>query len=228
MKKGFSVVELIMTIAIIGILASLATVQTLRSQMVARDSERADDVRAISIYFQEIYNKGQPDGNVIPSGDAGVTTAVPMGYPSTSLQTISDTQTTAIFDGLDIAALKSPKMPSSVVAPNFSLIKAVSTADMDNSTATKTAGGVSLSASNDVYVYQPLDANNALCQFATGLVSTGIGVSATTGKTGVSTQQVIAPRLANNCVKFNIFYYSEIKEIIIKVQGARNSTDGLY
>lgn len=229
MKRGFTIVEIILVITIIGILASLATVQALRSQMVARDKGRADDIRAISLTFQDIYGNGQVEGNIIASGDATVNSAVVMGYPSTSLLSstyTNDSQTTSIIQNIGLDARKSPFLASSATSPNFSLVAATSTADLDNSA--KTAGGITLGKTNDVYVYQPLDSTGALCQYATGLVSTGTGTSATTGKVGVSTQAVIAPRLIDNCVKFNLFYYSEGQDAIIKVQSAKSSSDGLY
>jgi prepilin-type N-terminal cleavage/methylation domain-containing protein len=228
-NKGFSIVEMIVVMAIISILAALGTVQTLRAQMAARDKERADDVKAISLTFQDIYEHGNIDGNIIASGDASVTSAVVMGYPSTRLlssATASNIQTTGIIQNIRLDARKSPFLASGTTAPNFSMVAAASNADLNNTT--KTAGGISLSTTNDVYVYQPLDSNNALCVYATGLVSTGTGTSATTGKVGSTNQQVIAPRLVDNCVKFNIYYLSETTDTIIKVRSEKSSSDGLY
>lgn len=229
MKRGFTIVEMIVVITIIGILASLATVQALRSQMVARDKVRTDDTRAINLTLQDVYENGQIEGNIIASGDATVNSAVVMGYPSTSLLSstyTNDSQTNSIIQNIRLDALKSPYLPSSATFPDFSLVAATSNADLDNSA--KTAGGITLGKTNDAYVYQPFDSNGALCQYATGLVSTGTGTSATTGKVGVNTQAVIAPRLIDNCVKFNLFYYSEGQNAIIKVQSAKSSSDGLY
>lgn len=228
-NKGFTVVEMIIVITIIGVLASLATVQMLRSQSVARDKERADDVKAIMINLQDIYESGQVDGSIIASGDLSVTTAVNMGYPSTRMLDsvyIGTAQATGIIQSIRLDALKSPFLHSGAASPNFSLIAATSNADLNNTN--KTAGGITLGTSNDVYVYQPLDANGALCVFATGLVSTGAGTSATTGKAGVNSQYVIAPRLIDNCTEYNIYYYSEADDLVIKVESPKTSSDGLY
>ncbi len=227
--KGFTVVEMIIVITVIGILASISTVQMLRSQMIARDKERADDTKSISINLQDVYENGQIEGAIVASGDGTVTNEVAMGYPSTSLLSstyAADSQTNTIIQGIRIDARKSPYIHSAATPPNFSLVSATTNADLNNTN--KTAGGVTLGKTNDVYVYQPLDSNNALCQYATGLVSTGSGTSATTSKAGVASQHVIAPRLINNCVKFNIFYYSEGDDAVIKVQSAKSSSDGLY
>ncbi len=228
-NKGFSIVEMILVIAILGILAALGTVQSLRSQTIARDKERADDVKGISLTLQDTYDNGHVEGNIVASGDGSVTNAVAMGYPSTRLLNssyASDAQTTSIIQNIRLDARKSPYLASTATAPNYSLVPATTNADLNN--GAKTAGGITLGTSNDVYVYQPLDSTGALCVYATGLVATGLGTSATTGKAGSASQAVIAPRLADNCVKFNIYYLSEGGDEIIKVKSQKSSSDGLY
>lgn len=227
-NKGFSVVEMILVIIIIGILASFGTVQMLRSEAIARDKERADDTSAISLALQDVYDNGNIDGNTVASGDVSITSAVVMGYPSTTLlsNANTDSQALTIFQNIRLDALKSPYLASGASYPTFSMVAATSNADLDN--VAKTAGGVTLSKSNDVYVYQPLDSNGALCRFATGNVGSGSGNSATTGKAGSASQAVLAPRLVDNCVKFNIFYFSEGEDGVVKVQSQKTSSDGLY
>jgi len=228
-EKGFTIVEMVVVIAIIGILAALGTVQMLRSEAIARDKERSDDVRAISLTFQDVYDNGNIDGNIVASGDPSVTSAVVMGYPSTAIASSSysyDSQTTTILQNIRLDALKSPYLAASATPPTYSLVPATSNAGLDNTA--KTAGGVSLGTSNDVYVYQPLDSNGTLCKFATGDVTAGTGVSSTTGKAASPNQIVEAPRLANNCVKYNIFYFSEGQNAIIQLQSQKSSSDGLY
>jgi prepilin-type N-terminal cleavage/methylation domain-containing protein len=228
-NKGFTIVEMIVVITIISILAALGTVQMLRSEAIARDKERADDVSAINLTFQDVYDNGHIEGNIVASGDASVTSAVVMGYPSTAIAMSAysaSAQTTTILQNIRLDALKSPYLASSAVSPTFSLVPATSNAGLDNTALT--AGGVSLGTNNDVYVYQPLDSNGTVCKFATGDVTTGTGTSATTGKAASANQIVEAPRLANNCVKYNIFYFSEGQNAIIKVQSQKSSSDGLY
>ena len=226
--KGFTVVEMVVVITIIGVLATLATVQLLRSETVSRDKQRADDVASINLTLQDIYDTGQVENSIIDSG-VGVTNSVPMGYPSTQLVNsayMSLSQASSILQSIRLDARKSPKLHSTAVSPSFSIVAATSTADLDN--VAKTAGGITLSTTNDVYVYQPLDSNGALCLYATGLVSTGAGTSATTGSVGSNGSHVIAPRLADNCVRYNIYYLSESQDMIIKVRSKRISSDGLY
>lgn len=227
-NKGFTVVEMIVVIAVVGILAALGTVQVMRSQTVVRDKERADDVKSINLTLQDVYDNGNIEGNIVASGDVSVTSAVAMGYPSTRLLTgpSTDAQATSIIQNIRLDARKSPYLASTATSPNFSMIAATTNAGLNNTT--KTAGGRTLGVSSDIYVYQPLDSNGALCLYATGLVATGTGVSATTGKNGSANQAVIAPRLVNNCVRFYIYYYSEGSDSIIRVESQKSSSDGLY
>lgn len=202
-KNGFTIIELTIMIVIISILASLGTVQLLRTQLVARDKERVDDINTIAAFFENTYQNGQPDGVVIPSGDPTVTTATPMGYPSTAItstssQTEIQAQTQAILGAIDQRALKSPLKKTLSIA---------AVASNDNVDRTGTA--VTPSSTTDQYVYQPLKSDGTVCTVANP--SNGLSPNP---------QTVIAPRLDDVCVKFRIFYISEAK----KIWQVKNST----
>lgn len=53
-QKGFTLVELLVTIAIMGILASMVGLSTLGSRVKARDARRMTDLRSV-IVAQELY-----------------------------------------------------------------------------------------------------------------------------------------------------------------------------
>ena len=207
--KGFTIVEIIVVIVIIGILGTLAGSQVLRSQLVARDKERENDVKIIASTLERVYMTGQLDGAAIPSGDPLLTTAVPMSYPSTLLiSSTTDAQTKAILGAIDPNAMKSP------IKKAMSLVGATSNAGVTSST---TAAGktINATAADDVYVYQPLHgSDDSLCPNA---------------NTSNASQSVIAPRLAaaNPCDKFKIYYFSETSSTIKVLVSKNDQVNGL-
>lgn len=187
--KGFTIVEVVVVILIVGILASLGSVQLLRSQLVARDKERVDDVTTIANHLENVYKSGQPNGTIIPAGDSLVTTATQMGYPSTALISLpNDDQTKAILGSINPEALKSP------LKKTMSLTAAADNIDISGNNVTPTS-------SNDNYIFQPLKSDGSLCTIANS-----------SNLNDPNPQRVIAPRLSDECVAFNLYYVSEAKE----------------
>lgn len=139
LQRGFTIVELIVVIVILGIIMSLAVVSVINSQVGARDTEREEDVQAIARQMESIYD------------DSTFGTVVLASYPGT-LQI--DWLTNEIQDGLDKRALYSPSANNT--GP-FSLISA-STANENPGSITPKPG-----PNNDIYVYQPLKADGSLC-----------------------------------------------------------------
>ncbi len=206
---GFTLIEVSIVLVIIGILTTLVSVQVIRTQMVARDKERENDVKIIAGVLETIRSLGQVDGNVIPSGDPLVTNAGPMGYPSYEwLNMPSKAQSKAILGSIDPEVTKSPyRKPLALVLAN------------DNSGIVGNMGAgkiIAANSSDDKYVYQPLNSDNSLCMYGNGL-SYNLA-SATID------QDVIAPLLADpsSCVKFTIYYFSEATNSI-KTLSSRNA-----
>jgi type II secretion system protein G len=54
--KGFTLIELMVVIAIIGLLASIITVSLFSAQAKGRDAKRVADVRTIQLALEEYYN----------------------------------------------------------------------------------------------------------------------------------------------------------------------------
>lgn len=198
-QKGFTIVELTVVMLILSILLAFGIVQLNRSMLLARDKERTNDIEIISTTLENIYKRGSIGGKVIPSGD-GMTQAVPLGYPSTSLITeTSDVQTLAIKDSIGSPALSSPLQNGAVSLR----------ATLTTSTPSYPSN---ITTSTDLYYYQPLKADGSLCSLAN---STNIN------------QKVIAPRLINECVGFNLYYISEIESTVKLKKSLAWNTEGL-
>lgn len=132
-------VEIIITVTIMGILLVLAVVNLNATQVKARDDERRADVEAIASAFETYYQRG-------------TLTADPGSYPGTSTSNSSNnTIRSNIENDISIQSLLAP----GVNDPTKSLISATN--------STQTATGVTPQPTVDQYVYQPLRADGTLC-----------------------------------------------------------------
>lgn len=139
-QRGFTVVELIITITIMGILLVLTVVNVSSSQMRARDDERAADVQSIALNLESYFSAQQTD-NAFSGGS----------YVGADYLTDS-TFVGGTLPDIDPKVLRAPGIELS--APQ-SFIKAT------NNVQTK--AGVLPQPTKDTYVYQPLTAAGALC-----------------------------------------------------------------
>lgn len=134
-KRGFTIVELIIVITIMGILLVLGVVNLNGSQANARDAERKSDVESIAVALESVYSSGYiSQDHLTKIGQ----------YPST---TDLSSYPTNILKDIDINALKAPSVADT------SLISAT-----DPSTATPISP-----LSKDQYIYQPLTKDGLLC-----------------------------------------------------------------
>lgn len=144
-RRGFTIVELAITITVMGILLTLAVVSLNSSQANARDSERIGDAEAIVLNLEAYYNNKSEDslGNLVMSGGT---------YPGTSY--LAASTFSKILPDIDPKSTRAPDVDSS--AP-MSLVAATNN--------DQSISGIRPlpSKTNDVYVYQPLTASGALC-----------------------------------------------------------------
>jgi hypothetical protein len=161
-----------------GILLTLAVVNFNSSQVNARDSERKGDVESIMYHLETYYNNDSSDalGNFAGSGGK---------YPGTNYISTPGTFASILPD-ID---------PKSTHAPGVDLSGSISLVSATNNVQTISGVLPKPALSNDVYVYQPINAAGSLC------VDTGT---------------------SGDCRKFNIYFYEEstntIKQLTSKNQ----------
>jgi type IV pilus assembly protein PilA len=154
-QKGFTIVELLIVIVVIGILAALVLNAFSGVQAKARDTKRQTDIRAIASQLEAGYN-GSPSG--YPAGS----------YPSNSsggVTALTDTFTTTNWPGFDINALRAPNQAANSIYTNATAPTVAGT----GSSETVTAPTINATTNNNSYFYVPLTAAYAVC---TGAIAT--------------------------------------------------------
>lgn len=137
-RRGFTIVELVIVIFIIGVLLVLGVANLRGSQANARDTERKGDIETIALHLESFYQSGT-DGST-STGD----------YPSSQLTSSQAYTETALRD-IDI---------KSITAPGIT----VSTNTFKSATNnTETTAEVSPQPTVDEYIYQPLQSDGSLC-----------------------------------------------------------------
>lgn len=137
-QAGFTIVEIALTIAIMGILLTLVVAGLGSAQASSRDEERTTDVETIARSLETFYTTG--DDTVTTRGR----------YPGTSpLQS-------QLSSGGTRFTLLSSIDPNAVKAPDQTTISLVMATN-----ATQTTAGVRPIPTRNTYVYQPLSYNAA-------------------------------------------------------------------
>jgi prepilin-type N-terminal cleavage/methylation domain-containing protein len=95
LRRGFTIVELIIVITIMGILLILGVVNLSSSQISSRDAERKSDVESIAMHLETFYNSGTDGSTTIGR------------YPSIAEMTGLPSQTKNLRD-IDPRSLKAP------------------------------------------------------------------------------------------------------------------------
>ena len=138
-QRGFTLVEILVTIAIMVILLTLAVVNISSTQVSQRDSERAAEVAAIANNLETFYKTGVNSSTVLGR------------YPSTALLANGATSIKAFFPYMDMETVTAPDA-ASVTA---SFIPA--TNDIEST------AGVNPKPTVSQYVYQPIQNDGSLC-----------------------------------------------------------------
>ena len=141
MRRGFTIVELVITITIMGILLTLAVVNLSSTQANSRDAERAGDVESLALNLEGYYTNEDP--NIYESGGS---------YPGTISMT--NEQITTILLDLD---------PKNSRAPGVSVDDPISVVAATTASLNTASIQPQPTKENDVYVYQPLTQTGTLC-----------------------------------------------------------------
>lgn len=141
-RRGFTIIELLIVIAVMAILLVLGVVQVSSSQAHARDNERKGDAETIATALENYYNGGNQG------------TVALLSYPSTDLVTQLSANNFSMLQDID---------PNAVVAPSATSGTVSSVVAATNTNQTTTGVTPQPSSSNDVYVYQPLQVDGTLC-----------------------------------------------------------------
>lgn len=141
MRRGFTIVELVITITIMGILLTLAVVNLNSTQVNARDSERKGDAESLALNIENFYTN--QNATIASSGGT---------YPGTSQLTDANIRLT--LPDLDMKNAHAPGIDES--APIT--LQAATSAEPSALTIQPRPA-----QANDIYVYQPLTANGTIC-----------------------------------------------------------------
>lgn len=71
-NRGFTLIEILISVAIIGVLATIGIISYSKAQIIARDSKRKDDLRALQTALELYYqrNRFYPPGSSSCAADA--------------------------------------------------------------------------------------------------------------------------------------------------------------
>lgn len=143
-KRGFTIVELIITITIMGILLTLAVVNIGTTQLKARDDQRRSDIESIAANLESFYIAGTDNSTDFSR------------YPSVGITGSSANITASLRD----ADLKSFLPPGTTdVSQTF-----LPSTNTGSSPSIQTTAGVQPQPTVNQFVYQPIKSDGSVCQ----------------------------------------------------------------
>ncbi|MGB4420245.1 MAG: type II secretion system protein, partial [Candidatus Saccharimonadales bacterium] len=139
MRRGFTVVELVITITIMAILLTLGVVNMRGSQANSRDAERKADIETIAKHLETYYTSGT-DGQT-PTYE----------YPSTELVSNGTSYMTQVLRDINVASLTAPGIddPVATFIPATNNVQSIA--------------GILPQPTINQYIYQPIRKDGTLC-----------------------------------------------------------------
>lgn len=143
-RRGFTIVELIITITIMGILLTLAVVNVGTTQVKARDDARKSDIESIASNLESFYISGTDNSTNFAR------------YPSLGLIGNASVITASLRD----ANINSFLPPGTTdVTQTF-----LGSTNTGTSPSIQTTASVLPQPTKDQYVYQPIKSDGSVCQ----------------------------------------------------------------
>ncbi|HEY8886049.1 MAG TPA: type II secretion system protein [Candidatus Microsaccharimonas sp.] len=142
-RRGFTIVELIITITIMGILLTLAVVNVGTTQAKARDDARKSDIESIASNLESFYISGTDNSTNFAR------------YPSLGLTGPAANITTNLRD----ANLNS-FLPPGTTDVSLTFLPSTNTGTLPS---IQTTAGVLPQPTKDQYVYQPIKTDGSVC-----------------------------------------------------------------
>jgi prepilin-type N-terminal cleavage/methylation domain-containing protein len=167
-SRGFTIVELVIVIIIMGILLVLGVVNVTSSQANARDKEREADTGTIVKGLETRYNRGNPvvSASYVKSGSyPSVNEILHAEGKNPDAANLPNTGTIYITDllpGTDTNSFYPPNTGKPTdMATTFKVICSTSCSTMNAEDPTQISAA--LGGSKSVYVYEPITAANQVC-----------------------------------------------------------------
>lgn len=167
-SRGFSIVELIVVIVVMGILLVLGVVNVTSSQTNARDKERDSDIGNIAKGLETRYTGGNPvvSASYVKSGSyPSVNEILHAEGKNPDSPTLPNTGTiylTTLLPGTSTNSFYPPNASQAAdVATTFKVICSTSCSTLNAEDPTQVTN--SLGGSTSVYVYEPITADNKVC-----------------------------------------------------------------
>lgn len=142
-RRGFTIVELIIVITLMGILMTLGVINLRGSQAKSNDTERKVDVETIALHLETYYTNGVDD-----------LTNHTVTYPSTAIFANGTTSMVQYLRDIDTKSITAPGISD----PTLTFITATC-----SGSCVQTIAGVIPQPTKDQYVYQPLQSDGTLC-----------------------------------------------------------------
>ena len=138
-RHGFTIVELLIVITIMGVLLVLNVANLSSSQISARDSERKTDIETIALFLDTYFTSGSLAGATVGQ------------YPSTVWSSGTAVYMQQAIGDINIKSITAP----GITDPTLTLKSATNN--------TQTTAGVTPQPTKDQYVYQPIKSDGTLC-----------------------------------------------------------------